>query len=274
MSSDQKTDIGVLRQQFLNQPPETHTKHWEDLWQKQTTPWDRNGPSLALKDTVTGRQDLFGSALKDVASNQRKRALVPGCGRGYDVLLLASLGYDCYGLDASQTAIDAALKHQAESSKDEQYVPHDSKVGAGETKFLVHNFFKDDFLADTNGGNFDLIFDYTFLCALPPEMRPSWAKRMSELLSPTGYLICLEWPLHKAPTEGGPPHGLSSELYVQLFHNPGQDVKYNSNGFVTQDLSAEKGELALVRVAHDMPSRTHEAGQGKDYVGIWRHAKL
>lgn len=158
MSSDQ---IGfTLKDKFLNQPPETHTKHWDDLWQKQTTPWDRNGPSLALKDTITERQDLFGSPL---ANSKRKRALVPGCGRGYDVLLLSSLGYDCYGLDASQTAVDAALKVQKESSGDERYAAHDSKVGSGESKFLVENFFKDDFLEETQGGSFDVIFDYTFV---------------------------------------------------------------------------------------------------------------
>jgi hypothetical protein len=87
MSSDQK-DISVLRQQFLNQPPDTHTKHWDDLWQKNTTPWDRNGPSLALKDAVTGRQDLFDTPLKD--GQQRKRALVPGCEHSSIVKLLVS----------------------------------------------------------------------------------------------------------------------------------------------------------------------------------------
>jgi hypothetical protein len=96
---------------------------------------------------------------------------------------------------------------------------------------------------------------------------------MSELLSPSGRLICLEWPLGKAPEEGGPPHGLTSELYVQLFRNPGQDVKYDSRGVVTQNPDTKQGESSLTRIAHDMPERTHEAGKGKDYVGIWEHAK-
>lgn len=81
MSSDSKTVVSALRDKFLDQPPETHTKHWDDLWQKQTTPWDRNGPSIALKDTITGKKDVFGSSVKDANSQQRKRALVPGCKR-------------------------------------------------------------------------------------------------------------------------------------------------------------------------------------------------
>jgi hypothetical protein len=84
-------------------------------------------------------------------------------GRGYDVLLLASLGYDCYGLDASETAIEAARKLKAASKDDERYAAHDPKVGPGESKFLLRDFFKDDFLAESNGGDFDLIFDYTFV---------------------------------------------------------------------------------------------------------------
>lgn len=275
-STHQQTGLSVLQKQFLNQPPETHTGHWDSLWQRQTTPWDRKGPSLALKDTVTSRQDLFGSPFKDAAKQQRKKALVPGCGRGYDVLLLSSLGYDCCGLDASQTAIDAALKHKEESlsKEDTQYAAHDEVVGCGESRFLAHDFFKDDFLSETDGGDFDIIFDYTFLCALPPELRPAWARRMSELLASEGKLICLEWPLGKKPEEGGPPHGLTSELYVQLFKNPGQNVKYDSDGIVMKDSDdAEQGGLALVRIAHGMPERTHEAGKGKDYVGIWQHVK-
>lgn len=195
-------------------------------------------------------------------------------GRGYDVLLLASLGYDCYGLDASQTAVNAALKVKTDSKNDERYAPHDSTIGAGTSTFLARDFFKDEFLAETNGGQFDVIFDYTFLCALPPVMRPSWAKRLSELLAPTGHLICLEWPLGKAPKEGGPPHGLTSDLYVQLFKNPGQEVKYDADGKLLPDSNSEQGDNALVRIDHSMPARTHEAGMGKDYVGIWKHAKV
>ncbi len=35
-------------------------------------------------------------------------------------------------------------------------------------------------------GQYHLIFDYTFLCALPPIMRKDWAKTMSKILHPDG----------------------------------------------------------------------------------------
>lgn len=188
-------------------------------------------------------------------------------------MLLASLGYDTYGLDASETAIAAANKLKTETWNDEIYAAHDPSIGRGETKFLMHDFFKDDFLSETKGGKFDLIFDYTFLCALPLELRPPWAKRMSELLGPDGRLVCLEWPLGKDPKEGGPPHGLTSNLYEQLFLRPGEEVKYAESGTVAADQSVEKSDAALVRMAHFMPKRTHEAGKDKDYVSIWKHWK-
>ena len=190
------------------------------------------------------------------------------------MLLLASLGYDAYGLDVSETALEAAAKLQEEAKNSETYAPHDPKIGSGSVKFMNDDFFKDDFLSKTNGGNFDLIFDYTFLCALPPEMRPSWAKRMSELLAPEGgRLVCLEWPLGKDPKTGGPPHGLSSELYVQLFAHPGQAMSYGEDGYVAKKAGGEKSPGALARISHFQPERTHEAQKGADFVSIWQVAR-
>ena len=260
-----------LREQFQDVPAERHPGQWDDLWKQDFTPWDRKGPSLALRDAVTESQNVLGSPLKDAASKKRRRALVPGCGRGYDVLLLASLGYDAYGLDASTTAIDAAQQVQQTVQDDARYTPLDPQTGRGEAKFLLQDFFKDDFLADTHGGDFDLVFDYTFLCALPPELRPSWSRRMSQLLAPTGHLICLEWPLGKDPATGGPPHGLTSDLYVRLFNQPGREIKYDASGKVAEGNDDRQADNALVRVAHSRPTRTHDAGKDTDYVSIWKH---
>lgn len=183
------------------------------------------------------------------------------------------MGYDTYGLDASQTAIDTAKKFAASNGNDEAYEAHDSAIDRGESTFILADFFKDDFFSQTNGGKFDLIFDYTFLCALPPEIRHDWAKRMSELLAPDGKLVCLEWPLGKDPKEGGPPHGLTSNLYESLFSRPGEQVKYGELGIVEPESNVEKSDNALVRAAHYRPERTHSAGKETDYVSIWKHSK-
>ncbi|EME46604.1 hypothetical protein DOTSEDRAFT_43091 [Dothistroma septosporum NZE10] len=261
-----------LRQQFLDQPEENLTNRWDDLWQQKLTPWDKNGPSLALKDAITDRPDVFGTAIKDDSSKTRKRALVPGCGSGYDVFLLASLGYDTYGLDAAPTAVNAAKQIQAEIAADERYAVHDSEIGRGESKVILQDFFKDDFQAHTGGAGFDVIFDYTFLCALPPDLRPRWAQRMSQLLGPLGKLICLEWPLGKDPKLGGPPFGVTPELFGQLLSRPGKEVKYDDAGVVVvEDQSGEGSDHGLVTIDRFLPSRTHESTKGNDHVSIWQH---
>lgn len=262
-----------LRQQFLDQPSENLTNRWDDLWQQKLTPWDKNGPSLALKDAITDRPEVFGSAIKDGSARTRKRALVPGCGSGYDVFLLASLGYDTYGLDAAPTAVDAAKKIQEEVATDERYAVHDAQVGRGEAKVLLQDFFKDDFTAETEGGDFDVIFDYTFLCALPPKLRPRWAKRMSQLLGPTGKLICLEWPLGKDPKQGGPPFGVTPELFLELLGRPGEEVRYDDAGVVVQDDGGKNSNDGLVRVERFLPNRTHDSTKGNDHVSIWQHSQ-
>lgn len=303
-----------LQKTFQGRPAAQHISGWDDLWKKSLTPWDRAGPSQALRDAILSQnQNLFGSPIKKLATTtgqqqqqQRKKALVPGCGRGYDVLSLASLGYDTVGLDGSENAILAARKLEAEeiSCESDAYRLRDPLVGKGKVQFIIGDFFHEDFLAaitsttttthgDSTSNNtvppttkeekFDLIFDYTFLCALPRELRPTWAKRMSELLAPDGFLVCLEWPLQKSPKEGGPPHGLSAELYEELLRKPGQEVEYDDDneGYVvvsagdsTTSGGGDDGRArnALVRLERYRPSRTHEAGKDSDYISIWKRA--
>jgi SAM-dependent methyltransferase len=265
-----------LRAQFDDLPIEQHAAGWDKLWSENFTPWDRDKPSPALVDTLNDKTSILGSPVRGKPGEPnspqpppRKRVLVPGCGKGYDVLLFSSYGYDAYGLDVSQLAVNRATALSSEPSLSSKYPSGVS--GRGEIKFLLADFFKDDFLSQTGGGTFDVIYDYTFLVALPPSMRPAWAKRMSELLSPIGHLICLEFPLHKEPQTGGPPHGVTAGLYEQLLDHPGRDVTYDPKGYVVENHSPDKGEGTLVRIDRWLAERTHEAGMGRDHVSIWRH---
>ncbi|OCL08883.1 putative thiol methyltransferase [Glonium stellatum] len=269
-----------LRQHFLNSDPCTHPSRWDDLWKTgDFLPWDRGAPNPALVDTLTQRPELLGPATTTSTTGdattgprQRKRALVPGCGKGYDVLLLASLGYDAYGVEASANAVKACEKHAAEQA--ERYPARDTEVGSGGVKFVLGDFFKDEWLAGVDGGlgeGFDLIYDYTFLCALPPAFRPAWSDRMSSLLSPTGRLICLEFPTYKPPSTGGPPWALPPIVYEEILTRPGEEIQYDSEGNVVVQTPARDNAKALVRIAHWQPERTHEVGRGTDWVGIWKH---
>lgn len=148
-----------LRQHF-NVEYVHHNDCWDKLWKKgDFLPWDRGEPNPALIDTLTDRRDLVG---RPVASKQgrRKRALVPGCGKGYDVLVLASFGYDAYGLDVSASAVKASEEFAEKEFAN--YTEVGSEYGCGAYKFLYGDFFKDDWVKQGGfDGGFDLIYDYT-----------------------------------------------------------------------------------------------------------------
>ena len=155
-----------LRQHFTTSTSE-HGSRWSQLWDEgDFLPFDRGAPNPALRDILKNRTDLLGTSLRDVqdleGKRKRKRALVPGCGRGYDVLLLASFGYDAYGLEISETAVKRCEEEKAKNGKN--YDTQDETVGVGTVKFVQGDFFKDEWLKilDLKGeSRFDLVYDYT-----------------------------------------------------------------------------------------------------------------
>src|SRR5690554_983979 len=157
---------------------------WIEAWSAGHTPWDTG---RAVPDLV----ELVASG-----SLPEGRALVPGAGSGYDVLALASPNREVIGLDLAEGA-----KKRFEGLRDE------AGVSAERAKIVVANFF--DYQPDAP---FDMIWDFTFLCALEPEMRGDWARRMDELLAPGGELVTLIFPgVDKAPDDG-PPYAMSPAL--------------------------------------------------------------
>ena len=102
---------------------------------------------------------------------------MPGCGRGFDVFLLAEFGYDAYGLENSSTAVEECDK-MAERMKD-SIRARDAKVGIGNYSFVQGDFFKDDWLesAEVTEGGFDLIYDYTVSQVLIDVPSIAWPRR-------------------------------------------------------------------------------------------------
>jgi methyl halide transferase len=154
---------GRLVSHFHGHDASVHTNRWQALWEEAYTPWDRGQPSPALIELLEERKDLVGGCwtVDPALGKRRKRALVPGCGKGYDVLILSAFGYDAYGLDVSSAAMQAAEDHEKLMSSDDVYKARDLG-GKGKVHWITADFFKDDFLKDIGGdGTFDLLFDYT-----------------------------------------------------------------------------------------------------------------
>jgi SAM-dependent methyltransferase len=151
-----------LRDHFL---AENTPRRWDEAWNQKLTPWDKGLPNPALVDLLSTRRDLLGEPIAHDANGQmrRKRALVPGCGKGYDVLLLASFGYDAVGLDGSLAAIEGCKKLAVEEA--DKYPLQNGAESRGDIQFVLGDFFAKDWESTLQFGgenlSFDLIYDYT-----------------------------------------------------------------------------------------------------------------
>jgi SAM-dependent methyltransferase len=164
MCQDQPTDARArLLSHFSTASGSSeHAQKWDELWADGFLPWDKGFPNPALDDLLTEQRDLFPLSTPTC----RKKAFVPGCGKGYDVLLLAAFGYDAYGLEYSSTALSQAMKLETEMAGKGVYATREG-CEEGKITWLSGNFFEDDFLKEVEGGpQFDLIYDYTVCSAL------------------------------------------------------------------------------------------------------------
>lgn len=93
---------------------------------------------------------------------------------------------------------------------------------------------------------------------------------MGQLLASTGNLICIEFPSAKDPLMGGPPFALPPQVYSEHLAHPGKELPYDERGHI-KGVSGPNSPVALTRVAHWQPKRTHEIGKGQDWVSIWRY---
>lgn len=98
-------------------------------------------------------------------------------------------------------------------------------------------------------------------------MRRDWARRMGELLAPSGVLVCLEFPLYKDLKLPGPPWGLREGVYWDLLAGGG-------NGMIEDEevaKAATQGPAGGVfeRVQYVKPPRSYEVAKGTDMLSVW-----
>lgn len=131
--------------------------------------------------------------------------LIPGCGNSYEAAYLLNQGFTTLALlDISRVLVDR-LKHKF------GHIPG--------LRLIQGDFFR-------HQGQYDLIIEQTFFCALDPAMRPAYVEKMHSLLKPGGKLAGLlfdrDFPdgaLVKRGTAAGPPFGGHKEQYQKLFEN-------------------------------------------------------
>ena len=167
-------------------------EEWNARYNQQDTPWDLGGPTPELERLL--EECRF-------SNKTHPRVLIPGAGSGYDALLLARDGFDVTALDFASKPI-AALSAKASALK------------------LKLECLKTDFFDFANHpsehGLYDLIWEYTFFCAIPPEQRSAYTKAISLLLRPGGLFLALFFPL-RPTSKLGPPYLVSKEEIQTLF---------------------------------------------------------
>jgi len=155
---------------------------WDNRYKTKDIRWD-------IGDISTPLQHYF-----DQLRDKSIKILIPGGGNSYEAEYLHVNGFqNVYVIDISEVALSNLKK----------------RVPTFPTTHLIHQDFFE--LNDT----FDLIIEQTFFCALHPNLRTSYAEKMSQLLRSKGKLVGLLF--NDALYDDRPPFGGSKKEYITYF---------------------------------------------------------
>lgn len=130
----------------------------------------------------------------DQLQNKELKILIPGAGNSYEAEYLHKNGFkNVFMLDFAEQAIEN-FKNRVPSFPPEN--------------LIVDDFFK-------HNGQYDIIVEQTFFCALNPNLRSQYVNHMFDLLKPGGKLIGLLF--NDALNSDKPPFGGFKEEYIKLF---------------------------------------------------------
>jgi methyl halide transferase len=157
--------------------------YWNSRYQNKETGWDVGQPTTPLKDYI------------NQLTNKEIRILIPGAGNAYEAEYLMNKGFkNVFVCDISEIAL-TNLRNRCPQFKDYQ---------------LIHNNFF-DYVSE----KFDLILEQTFFCAINPNLRAVYFKKMHNLLNENGALVGLLFD--DVLNADKPPFGGSALEYKKHF---------------------------------------------------------
>jgi len=191
---------------------------WNSRYEEKNNPWDLTTPTPEFERLVKEKTYL----------TTGKEVLIPGSGLGNDALLLARNGMHVSCVEF------AALPNIVLLAK------------AQEEKLLLKIFQRDFFSLQQEGffqERFDVFLEYTFFCAISPELRKNYVKLAHYALKARGLLIGLFFPMDGR--SGGPPFAVTKEEITELFQNQ-------------------------FEVSWETPKNSVKPREGKELLGIFR----
>ena len=141
---------------FPSDPGES-AEFWDSRYRAGEAPWETTGMPGQLARWI-GDHPGGGGAV-----------LIPGCGSGREIAAFAEAGWNVTAIDFSPAAMARARQNSAGVS----------------ARLILDDFFAHPFAA----GTFDVIYERTFLTAIPPARWPTCAERYAELLKVGGSLV-------------------------------------------------------------------------------------
>lgn len=154
--------------------------YWDNRYLHGQTGWDIGHVSTPLKEYF------------DQLNNKHIRILIPGGGNSYEAKYLAQQGFT----NITIVDISPVLTNRLSATLNQQGIT-----------IFTKDFFELD-------GEFDLIVEQTFFCALDPSLRNKYVEKVKNLLSDCGKLVGL---LFNIDFVTNPPFGGNIEEYRQLF---------------------------------------------------------
>jgi len=184
---------------------------WNELYKVGDTGWDVGKMSTPLKNYTEQLEN------KDI------RILIPGCGNGHEVqYLYKELGFtEVYVIDISELAIEKLRLNLPNVNPD---------------KLICGDFF-------SFSGQFDLILEQTFFCAIRPWRRWEYANKMNDLLKPGGKLVGLMFS--EEFDREGPPFGGRIDEYKRYFST---EWKINTMETCYNSIEARAGRELFINI--------------------------
>lgn len=163
---------------------------WETRFRDNDTPWERGDLHPAARMWMD--QGVLAAG---------KSVVIPGCGRCPEVAAFARAGLKVIAADLSDTAMAWQKSIFLEEKLSGEFIEGDI-LRPGDQRWYPED-------------PVDLVYDQTFLCAIPPRLREHYVYGLTHCwMKPGGQYLAL---FMQKEERGGPPYGCPLDAMRELF---------------------------------------------------------